>query len=91
MVLEVNISIEMYAQNFQFHQLPQLNKTQVKIVKENFSRMAHKWQPDTQTTLIAARREVINELLPQLDSSKQQIDNNLQTIIYPIENPNYFL
>jgi len=81
----------MFVQNFQFHQLPQLNKTQVKIVKENFSRMAHKWQPDTQTTLIAARREVINELLPQLDSSKQQIDSNLQTIIYPIENPNYFL
>lgn len=56
----------MFMQKFVFHELPQLSYKQVPVVKTNYRRMAHRWNKDKNTTTIAARRDVMDELLPQI-------------------------
>jgi hypothetical protein len=72
----------MFIQNFIFRELSDLDKTQVKMIKDNYSRMAHKWQKDTNKTLIAARRDVINELFPQSTSTNRQQNKTINTPIF---------
>ena len=62
----------MFMQKFAFHELPQLSYKQVPLVKANYPRMAHRWNKDKNTTIIAARRDVMDELLPQI---KERISN----------------
>ncbi|CAF1120872.1 unnamed protein product [Rotaria sordida] len=69
----------MFIQKFIFQELSNLDKIQVKIIKTNYSRMAHKWQKDTNTTLIAARRDIMNELFPSLSSSSRQQNKLIST------------
>lgn len=68
----------MFIQTFVFQEVSDLDKNQVKMIKDNYSRMAHKWQKDTTKTLLAARRDVMNELFPRPISANQQ-QNKTQT------------
>ncbi|CAF4736765.1 unnamed protein product [Rotaria sp. Silwood1] len=69
----------MFIQKFVFQELCNLDKTQVKIIKDNYSRMAHKWQKDTNKTLIVARRDIMDEILPTLSLSSRQHNKILTT------------
>jgi hypothetical protein len=62
----------MFIQKFIFREVSDLNKAEVKLIKENYSRMAHKWQKDTNKTLVAARRDVMEELFPRPGSATRQ-------------------
>jgi hypothetical protein len=77
----------MFIQNFVFQELSDLDKTQVKMIKDNYSRMTHKWQKDTNKTLIAARRDVMNELFPRHASANRQQNRNTPTF-RPKQSPN---
>jgi hypothetical protein len=59
----------MFIQRFVFREVSNLDKSQVKMIKDNYSRMAHKWQKDSNKTLLAAHRDVMNELFPRVSSS----------------------
>ncbi|CAF4665011.1 unnamed protein product, partial [Rotaria sp. Silwood2] len=72
----------MFIQKFAFQELSNLTKPQVKIIKDNYSRMAHKWQKDTNKTLIAARRDIMNEILPSISSSSRQQNKITSTPIF---------
>ena len=72
----------MFIQKFIFRELSDLNKTEVKMIKDNYSRMAHKWQTDTNKTLVAARRDVIDELFPQPGSTPRQQNKSITTPIF---------
>ncbi|CAF4612237.1 unnamed protein product, partial [Rotaria sp. Silwood2] len=72
----------MFLQKFAFQELSNLTKPQVKIIKDNYSRMAHKWQKDTNKTLIAARRDIMNEILPSISSSSRQQNKITSTPIF---------
>jgi hypothetical protein len=60
----------MFIQKYAIHDVSDLSPTEVKLIKDNYGRMAHKWQPDTGITKIAASRKVMNELFPTLSSKK---------------------
>ncbi|CAF2078344.1 unnamed protein product [Rotaria magnacalcarata] len=62
----------MFIQKFIFHEVSNLDGAQVKIIKSNYTRMAHKWQQNTNITLIAARRDTMGELFPSLSLPNQQ-------------------
>ncbi|CAF1400134.1 unnamed protein product [Adineta steineri] len=59
----------MFIQTFVFQEVTNPSKAEVKLIKDNYTRMTHKWQADTNKTLIAARREVMNELFPRPNST----------------------
>jgi hypothetical protein len=69
----------MFIQHFTFREVSDLDKTQVKMIKDNYSRMAHKWQKDTNKTLLAARRDVMNELFPLPSTSTNRQQNKTPT------------
>jgi hypothetical protein len=69
----------MFIQKFHFRELVDLDKREVKLIKDNYPRMAHKWQQNTNKTLIAARPEVINELFPHLGSISRQQNRKTNT------------
>ena len=69
----------MFIQHFIFREVSDLEKSEVKMIKENYSRMAHKWQKDTNRTILAARRDVMNEILPQLTSATRHQRKTLAT------------
>jgi hypothetical protein len=69
----------MFIQKFVFQEMCNLDKAQVRLIKENYSRMAHKWQKDTNKTLVAARREVFNEIFPRPGSATRQPNKTLTT------------
>ncbi|UJR14782.1 hypothetical protein I4U23_001770 [Adineta vaga] len=69
----------MFIQNFLFHEVNNPDKAQVKLIKENYHRMAHKWQRDTTKTLVAARREVMNELFPRPGSATRPSSKSIIT------------
>jgi hypothetical protein len=52
------------------------------MIKDNYSRMAHKWQKDKNKTLIAARRDVMNELFPSTSSVSRQQNKTITTPIF---------
>ena len=64
----------MFIQTFVFRELVDLDKRQVKLIKDNYPRMAHKWQQNTNKTLVIARSEVMNELFPQLRQQTKRIN-----------------
>ncbi len=72
----------MFIQNFVFREVSDLDKNQVKMLKDNYSRMAHKWQKDTNKTLLAARRDVMNELFPRPASMNRQQNKTQTTPIF---------
>ena len=69
----------MFIQKFVFHEVNNPDKAQVQLFKENYHRMAHKWRQDTTVTLIAAYRDVIDELLPQLNSASRPPSKTVNT------------
>lgn len=74
---------KMFIQKFIFQEVSNLSYAQVKILKSNYSRMAHKWIKKTNKTIIAARRDVMNEIFPLLCSnSPEQIQIN-RTPLFP--------
>ncbi|CAF0856222.1 unnamed protein product [Adineta ricciae] len=69
----------MFIQKFVFHEVNNPSKAQVQLIKENYHRMAHKWRQDTTVTLIAAHRDVIDELLAQLNSASRPPSKTVNT------------
>lgn len=64
----------MFIQTFVFQEITNPDKAQVKMIKDNYSRMAHKWIKDTNRTLLVARRNVMNELFPRPSSTIPQLN-----------------
>lgn len=69
----------MFVQRYVIREVTGLSLTQVKLIKDNYTRMAHKWQVDTGKTKIAATREVMNELFPDLQSKISRPDTTNAT------------
>ena len=64
----------MFVQKYVIREVAGLSPTQVKLIKDNYNRMAHKWQVDTEKTKIAATREVMSELFPDLQPKSSRTD-----------------
>ena len=55
----------MFIQAFRFEEFSDLDKTQLKMINDNSSQIAYKFQQDATKILVAARRDCMNKFLPQ--------------------------
>lgn len=55
----------MFVQKFAFRELVAPDPAQVNLIKRNYPRMAHRSIKDTNKMVVAARRDILNELFPQ--------------------------
>ena len=60
----------MFIQKYTIREVSDLNKTQMELINDNYERMAHELQDETGKMRIAALRDVMSGLLPQLESKK---------------------
>ena len=62
----------MFIQTFRFEEFSDLHKTQLKMMNDNSSQIAYEFQQDANSILVAARRDFMNKLLPQLSLVSQK-------------------